>query len=161
MISQNPSPHLIDILLFNNLQQLVISPIRITETTLSCIYLILTPSRDFIQNIHVLPAICSNHSVPRVKLQNHVKRDPPCKQTIFHYSKIDQNKLTVELNKINWLNVASMKPIEAAAQRFSETVMFVGKKCMPSKIITVRHKDTPWFTQILLELKRGEKHTCL
>ena len=47
-----------------------------------------------------------------------------------------------------------MQPIEEAAQSFSETTMFERKKCMPFKTVTVGHKDTPWFTQTLLELKR-------
>ena len=68
-VSQNPSPHLIDIPLSNNLQQLVTSPTRITETTSPCIDLILTPSRDFIRNRHVLSPISSDHSVPCVKLK--------------------------------------------------------------------------------------------
>ena len=150
----NPSPHLLYILFLNNLQQLVTSPTRITETTSSCIDLILTPSKDFIQNTHVLPPICSDHTVPCVKLKNHVKRDPPIKRTILNYSKLDQDKLTVELSKTDWINILLTQPIEAAAQSFSETLMNVVRKCVPSKTITVRQKDAPWFNQTLLKLKQ-------
>ena len=59
----------------------------------------------------------------QAKKKTHAKMDPPYKRTIFIGSKLDQDKLTFELNKINWLSVAPMQPIEAAAQSFGETIM--------------------------------------
>ena len=97
-VSQSPVPHLLGILPLNNLQQLVISAARITVTTSSCFHLKLTIVETVLK---VLPHLSSDHSVRCVELKKCVKRDPLFKRTILNYSKLDCDKLTVELNKIN------------------------------------------------------------
>ena len=103
---KNPSTHLLDILLFNNLQQLVTSPTHITETSSTCIDLIITPSRDIVLNIDVLPSVCSKHSVPCLILKNHVTGEPSFKRSIYNYSKLNHDILThAELLRTDWMNV--------------------------------------------------------
>ena len=60
----NPSKHLLDILNIFQLHQSINSPTRITETTSSCLDLIITQSPRIIKSIDILPALSSDHSVP-------------------------------------------------------------------------------------------------
>ena len=60
----NPSPQLLDVINFNNLQQVVTHPTRITETSATLIDLVLTSCIDIISHVDVLPPVCSDHSVP-------------------------------------------------------------------------------------------------
>ena len=64
----NPSPQLLDVINFNNLQQVVTHPTRITETSATVTDLVLTSCTDIISNVDVLPLVCSDHSVPCIKV---------------------------------------------------------------------------------------------
>ena len=50
---KNPSTHLLDILQFNNLSELVTSPTRFTNTSSTCNYLIITSSNYTVLNTEV------------------------------------------------------------------------------------------------------------
>ena len=54
--------HLQDIISKNNLYQLVTSPTRITDKRSTTIDLVLTPCRDIVSDVSVLPPVCSDHS---------------------------------------------------------------------------------------------------
>ena len=71
----NPSPHYIDIIQQNNLVQLVRDNTRITPTTRRCIDHILTPNIDIVNNVTVLPPICSDHMIPCVTLNGYLHQN--------------------------------------------------------------------------------------
>ena len=69
----NPSPQLLDVINFSNLQQAVTHPTRITETSATLLDLVLTSCTDIISHVDVLPPVCSDHSVPCVNLFHKIK----------------------------------------------------------------------------------------
>ena len=83
----NPSKHLLDILNIFQLHQSINSPTRITETTSSCLDLIITQSPRIMKNIDILPAFCSDHNVPYAVLQQHRHQSHRFKRTIYNYKK--------------------------------------------------------------------------
>ena len=147
----NPSPHLLDVILKNNLQQLVKTPTRYTETSATCIDLVLTPCHDIIRSTVVLPPICSDHSVPCVKVTNNCATNHSFKRSIYDYSKLDKEALLDELTNIDWISIASIPSIDEAAYTFSDQLMNVAKKCMPVKKIRVQRHDEPWITEEIKE----------
>ena len=68
----NPSQHLMDILNVHQLFQLTDSGTRITESTSSCLDLIMTQSAHIASRTEVLPAIGIDHSVPCAYIRNTV-----------------------------------------------------------------------------------------
>ena len=88
----NPSKHLLDILNMYHLHQLINSPTRITETTSSCLDLIITQSPRIVKYTDVLPSFCSDHSVPCAVLQQPKHHSHRFKRTIYNYEKLDKNK---------------------------------------------------------------------
>ena len=117
----NPSPQLLDVINFNNLQQVVTHPTRITETSATLLDLVLTSCIDIISHVDVLPPVCSDHSVSCVKLIHKIKHRPSFKRTIYDYRKLDVEKLSNELSHVKWMDIVSLQSIEEAAQLFSDT----------------------------------------
>ena len=76
----NPSQHLMDILNVHQLFQLTNSATRITESTSSCLDLIMTPSPHIVSRTEVLLAICNDHSVPCAYIRNTVIKNKPFKR---------------------------------------------------------------------------------
>ena len=98
----NPAKHLLDILNMLQLHQLINSPTRITETTSSCLDLIITQSPRIIKSIDILPAFCSHHSVPCAAQQHHRHQSHRFKRTIYNYEKVDENKFCYLLQRHIW-----------------------------------------------------------
>ena len=98
----NPSPQLLDVINFNNLQQVVTHPTRITETSATLIDLVLTSCTDIISHVDVLPPVCSDHAMPCIKLDHKTKHSPSFKRTIYDYGKPDVEKLTSSLMLSGW-----------------------------------------------------------
>ena len=124
----NPSPQLLDVINFNNLQQVVTHPTRITETSATLLDLVLTSCIDIISHVDVLPPVCSDHSVPCVKLIHKIKLSPSFKRTIYDYRKLDVEKLSNELSNVRWMDIVSLHSMEEAAQLFSDTLHNTVKK---------------------------------
>ena len=100
----NPSIHLINLINFNNMTQVIDVPTRITQTTASCLDLIMTSSVDLIKASGVLPPICSDHSVPYIQIYLSKPSNSSYRRTIYNYSNLNANKLISDLTKINLLD---------------------------------------------------------
>ena len=124
----SPSPQLLDIITLNNLQQVVTHPTRITETSATLLNLILTSCTDIISHADVLPPVCSDHSVPCIKLIHKIKYSSSFKRTIYDYGKHDVEKLFNELSNVEWMDIVALHSIEEAAQLFSDTLHNTTKK---------------------------------
>ena len=92
----------------HHLFQLTNSATRITESTSSCLDLIMTQSPHIVSRTEVLPAICSDHSVPCAYIRNTVIKNKPFKRIIYNYSKLDSNKFCNLLTNVNWRNIMSL-----------------------------------------------------
>ena len=116
----NPSPQLLDVINFSNLQQVVTHPTRIREKSTTLIDLVLTSCTDIISHVDVLPPVCSDHVMPCIKLDHKTKHSPSFKRTIYDYGKPDVEKLSNELSNVKWVDIVSL-------QLFSDTTRY-GKK---------------------------------
>ena len=149
-----------DILNVHQLFQLTNSATRITELTSSCLDLIMTQSPQIVSRTEVLPAICSDHSVPCAYIRNSVIKNKPFKRIIYNYSKLDSNKFCNLLTNVNWRNIIENDTIDLSAADFTDTFFEIAKQCMPAKTIFVRQRDALWINdeiRILIE-KRKKIH---
>ena len=156
----NPSKHLTDTLNLYNLHQLVRLPTRITNTSSSCIDLIITQSPDIIKKTDVAPPFCSDHSTPYVYVNQESKRNTSFERMIFNYDKLDKEKFIALLNDVDWNNILTNSPIDESCNLLTTILMETAKKCMPSKIVKIRPRDASWMnidTRRMLK-KRNEIH---
>ena len=140
--------------------QLTNSATRITESTSSCLDLIMTQSLHIVSRTEVLPAICSDHRVPYAYIRNSVIKNKPFKRIIYNYSKLDSNKFCNLLTNVNWRNIIENDTIDLSAANFTDTFFEIAKQCMPAKTILVRQRDALWINdeiRILIEKRKKKK----
>ena len=125
----------------HQLFQLTNSATRNTESTSSCLDLIMTQSPHIVSRTEVLPAICSDHSIPCAFIRNIVIKNKPFKRIIYNYSKLDSNKFCSLLTNVNWRNIIENYTLELSAANFTDTFFEIAKQCMPAKTILVRQRD--------------------
>ena len=141
---ENPSKHLLDIISLNKLRQLVTKPTRYTDTSASCIDLILTPMTDTVIDVGVLTPICSDHSVPFIKLNKHIPCTTSSKRTFYNYSKLDSEMLNECLAQKDLNSIVLADDIDKAAEDLSEAIMTCVKKCTPVTTVKLNDRDPPW-----------------
>ena len=130
---------------------------RITESTSSCLDLIMTQSLHIVSRTEVLPAICRYHRVPCAYIRNSVIKNKPFKRIIYNYSKLDSNKFCNLLTNVNWRNIIENDTIDLSAANFTDTFFEIAKQCMPAKTILVRQRDALWINdeiRILIEKRK-------
>ena len=157
----NENKHLFNIIKFNNLLQLINEYTRITDETKSCIDMIITPCRNLIESVEVLPEIKSDHKVICAKIKAKVKRKSFFKRQVLNYSKLDQNRLVFELGKINFNEIISENDLDTSAQLFSENLLNTVKLCVPVRTITMHENSAPWINEYILYLREDKKRIHL
>lgn len=157
----NENKHLFNIINFNNLLQLINEYTRITDETKSCIDMIITPCRNLIESVEVLPEIKSDHKVICAKIKAKVKRNSFFKRQVLNYSKLDQNKLVSELRKINFNDIITENDLDTSAQLFSENLLNTVQLCIPIRTITMHENSAPWINEYILYLREDKKRIHL
>ena len=153
--------HLTNILKDNNLLQLISEYTRITDVTRSCIDMIITPCRNLIERVEVLPTIRSDHKVICAKLKTKVKRRSFFKRKMINYSKLNENRLQDELRKTNFEIIVTDNDLNTSAQLFSDKLFDTVKLCIPVRTITMRENSAPWINEYILILREDKKRIHL
>ena len=157
----NDNKHLARIINQNNLIQLVTEPTRITDTTSSCIDMILTPCKNLIEKVEILPELRSDHKIVCAILKTKTKRNSTYKRTLVNYSKLNENRLMVELGKINFIDITNNNTLDISAELFSEKLLDTIKICVPVRTITMRDNSAPWINEYILYLREDKKRIHL
>ena len=146
-----------DILNRFQLQQHVHTNTRITDNSATCLDLILTQTFDFIDEIDVLPEICSDHSCPVISIRNNAPGNYSFKRTVYNYRLLRNDEFVTLLNETNWQQVLNnpLLSVDICADRFCKFFFELAVKCMPSKDVKIRSYDKPWVNQ---ELKNAFAH---
>ena len=153
-----PSPHYIGIIQQNNLFQLVNDYTRITGTTKRCIDHILTPNKDIVSNVTVLPPICSDHNIICATLKTAMEQCNYYKKNVMNYSKLNNQKFYEELSQINFMDIVINNTVDDSARIFSDSLLHVAKLCMPVKRIKIRENSPLWINDYILILRDQKNH---
>ena len=147
----NPSQHLVNIMDRYQLFQLTNENTRITDTTRSCLSLIFTQSKDFVERVEVLPEICSDHCVPCLSVKNPLQQNNSFRRTFYKYNqlRIDDFKTLLANTNLNEILNNPFIDIHTCAERFCKIFFDLACKCMPSKSVKIRTRDKPWMTDEL------------
>ena len=148
---------LLDIIQRNNLTQLINEPTRITATSARCIDLILTSNPELVSESSVLPPICSDHHLTRVKLKLKKKTQAKITRSIFNYSKLNKEMFVERLAEINFIDYFTNNTVHNSATFLSESLIEIAKQCMPVKSITIRENSPEWFDESVVSLREEKK----
>jgi hypothetical protein len=158
----NPSQHLLDIIDLHQLHQIINEPTRVTDTTSSCLDLIMVQNPQIVKRSEVLPEICSDHRIACAHIRNTVIKNKPFKRTIYNYNKLDINKFCTLLSDVNWDNLVENGAIDDVVNNFTDLVMDLAKQCMPVKTVLIRPKDAQWINdEVRLLIKERKQIHCV
>ena len=145
--------HLQNILKSNNLLQLIREYTRITDETRSCIDMIITPCRNLVDRVEVLPEINSDHKVICAKLTTKIKRQSSFKRQFINYSKLNETTLQTQLRYTDFEKIVNEHNLDTSAELFSEKILETVKLCVPIQIVTMRDNSAPWINEYILYLR--------
>ena len=139
---------LVDLMNIFNLRNVIDKPTRITENCrtlldpiilsddLNCIYsdVINTP-----QNI-------SDHDASIAVIECPLYLSSTFKREIWQYDKIDIVKFNDKLDETNWNEkLENLYDVDDMCDKFTTTFIEIARECIPTKEITIRSNDKPWF----------------
>ena len=71
---------------------------------------------------------------------------------VWLYELTDNEKFASKLDTVDWNALLSdSKDVDEMCNTFTETFLKVARECIPTKIVTIRNSDRPWFNS---ELRR-------
>ena len=73
---------------------------------------------------------------------------------IWDYKRANFNELRERIDETNWDHCFETEDVNVASKRWTETLLNLARTCIPNRVVTVRPRDSPWFTSNLHKLKR-------
>ena len=147
--------HLLDICSVYNLQCLVNEPTRITATTETCLDQILVNMPNFVKTVHVTPPISTNdHCTVAVELSFKLPKEKPYYRLVWQYNNGDLEGFKNSLSHSNWEDCFQHNDVDHACSTWSEMFLNIARTHIPNKMVLIRPRDSPWYSNNLRVLKR-------
>ena len=99
----------------------------------------------------------SDHNATEVEIIVNSRNSTTFKREIWSYSKANFLSFNNEMLEKNWVEILG-NDVETACDKFTEKYIEVARKHIPTKLITVRTNDKPWFnSEIRREIRKRER----
>ncbi|KAK3106559.1 hypothetical protein FSP39_022538 [Pinctada imbricata] len=144
---------LIDIVNHYQLNNVISLPTRIGPTRASLLDpIFLRECSNDMVDVLPIDSNISDHSATLVDILIKEKISKSYKRKIFCYKDGDFALLNSLISEINWAGTLDENSdIDVACEIFNEKITTLSRRCIPTKIITFRNNDKPWFNS---ELRR-------
>ena len=147
----NPSNnHLKDILLINDLSNVITQPTRVIDNSS-----ILTDPIIVTQNFTILdsgvldvPHNISDHKATYISIPFTNISPSIVTRKIWFYKRGDYNKMNDLIREFNW-DVLNTHSTNEACILFTNTITEFMQQCVPSKEVTIRRSDKPWYDSVI------------
>ncbi|MCG7882866.1 MAG: hypothetical protein JAY96_14895 [Candidatus Thiodiazotropha endolucinida] len=90
------------------------------------------------------PANISDHKATFVRIPFHYSCQTTFKRLVWLYRNADFQQLKILISNYDW-SILSEGSVNEACVKFTDKFLEFVKMCIPSKIVTVRPNDKPWF----------------
>lgn len=138
-----------------NFEYLVTEPTRITDRTATVLDQILTNAPNFVRKVEVMAPVSTNdHCTVGIHLDFKINNDKAYFRTVWFYKNAKFGEFRDGLLNADFESTFVENDIDASCERWTETFLNVARTHIPNKVITVRPKDSPWYTNELRNLKR-------
>ena len=139
-----------------NLKNVIDKPTRVTNHSRTLLAIIVSDTiNNVFSDVFKLPDNISDHdaSVVILKCSKNISRS--FKREIWQYQKINNEKFEEKLNEINWNEkLDHLNEVDEMCEKFTKCFLKITKECIPTKIVTIRNNDRPWFnTEIRKEIR--------
>jgi hypothetical protein len=147
---------LIDMMRLFNFKNVIEKPTRVTNHSRTLLDpIIVSDTINYVlSDVFKLPDNISDHdaSVVILKCSKNISRS--LKREIWQYQKFNNEKFEEKLNEINWNEkLDHLNDVDEMCEKFTKCFLKITKECIPTKIVTIRNNDRPWFnTEIRKEI---------
>ena len=154
--------HLSNCLLLNNLRNIITEPTRVTNATATLIDPIIIS--DSIKSLNEgtidVPPEISDHKSTFIFFPFDSVLTPAVKRKVWFYKRGDFEKLNAQILNTNWDFINSV-PVNDACTKFTDLILKFMNECIPSKDVTIRPNDKPWYNSEirLYSRKRDRQRT--
>ncbi|CAB3998563.1 Hypothetical predicted protein [Paramuricea clavata] len=146
-----------------NLNQLIKSPTRITESSQTLVDVIFVSSPRLVVNSGVIETCISDHFPVYVSLKLKTDKSPPNYITTRSYNKYDPDLFAIDLasNRDRLVSIFRMDNVDEKLTIFNEIFLNTLDKHAPVKTIKVRGKSCPFITSEIKAsmIKRDQLHS--
>ena len=144
MMIKDSSVKLERILCKFNMVNLIDEPTRITDTTQTCLDLILTNHTSIIENTAILSPFCSDHCTVTADITFKTYREKAYKTTFWKYEQADKEAIENKINNTDWSFIRNSNNIDEINETFSNILMDTANQFIPCINYTKRPTDKPW-----------------
>ena len=151
---------LVDTMNLFNLVNVIDKPTRVTERTSTLLDPILLSDNLIVEYSDVLniPNNISDHDAAVVFLQSPKSASRSFQRNIWLYDRADVNLFSDRIRETDWNEMFENRDIDEMCNLFTNKVIGIAKDCIPSKMVTIRSNDKPWFNnQLRKEIRLRDK----
>lgn len=159
----NPNEHhLTNIMTINNLTNVINKPTRVTATSSTLIDPILVT--DSVRVLHSdtmdVDNTISDHKATFLNIRFNEIIQTCTKRKVWNYDNGDYALLNELIENYNWEYIDQMD-VNESCKLFTDTILRFMNQCIPSKEVTIRPNDRPWFdseTRKIIRQRDRQKH---
>ena len=139
------SPNKLDRILCKfDMENLITEPTRITETSQTCIDLILTNHTSLIENTDIIPPFCSDHCTVTADITFKTYKEKAYKTKFWNYEHANKEAITNKMNSTDWSFINNCDGLDEANEMFSSILKETANQYIPCINFTKRPTDKPW-----------------
>ena len=136
----------------NNFEQLIGEPTRITEMSCSVLDQVVTNIGHFVKEARVDPPVSSSdHCTVSLDLLFRLKKQKAYTRRVWEFANARFDNYRNSLSTMSLAECIDVN-IEESCDRLTKSLLDAAHQCIPSKIVTIRPNDKPWFNNSLRRL---------
>ncbi|XP_071177655.1 uncharacterized protein [Mytilus edulis] len=145
---------LIDTMDLFNLRNVIDKATRVTDksSTLLDPIIISDCMSYYLSDVLDIPSNISDHNAAVIFLECPSSMSRTFKREVWIYDKMDKDKFLKKMNETDWYALLpDDKDVNELCEIFTVTFLNIARECIPTKQVTIRKNDKPWFNS---ELRR-------
>ncbi|XP_071133192.1 uncharacterized protein [Mytilus edulis] len=145
---------LIDTMDLFNLRNVIDKATRVTDksSTLLDPIIISDCMSYYLSDVLDIPSNISDHNAAVIFLECPSSMSRTFKREVWIYDKMDKEKFLKKMNETDWYALLpDDKDVNELCEIFTVTFLNIARECIPTKQVTIRKNDKPWFNS---ELRR-------
>ena len=144
-----------DLCSLHNFSYMIDEPTRITSTSQTCLDQVLINMPNFVKKTMVLPPVSTNdHCTVGIEFNFKLPFEAPYTRHVWQYKDGDYDGFRNALNDVNWDDCFNVDDVNVASERWTHSFLNVARTFIPNKLVLIRPRDTPWYSNNLRKFKR-------
>ena len=137
-----------------NLQNIITDPTRVTNTSSTCIDLIITNHSAIITNSNVLPPFNSDHCTISTEITFKTYKALAYEKTIWKYDEANLQLIKNKFDSVDWSFINTEDNMNIINEKFNDILTETAEQFIPKVTFTCRPNDKPWMDNIIRKTMR-------